>query len=162
MFQRKPIYPNLNYEEETTLYNKYWKNYLGDRYDVNTRKVTCYVNLEGMSVNQDFLRNFYYFNNCLWVCNKIDNYIYGSHDTTKVEFVKVNSTQNYVNGQFTYFEPLTLSDTETTVDGQVTTANVTVNSSTDWQVNSLLGEAIPSSGESGEYVVKLNFTKFRK
>lgn len=150
--------PNLNYVEETTLYNKYWKNYLGDRYDVNTRKVTCYVNLEGMSVNQDFLRNFYYFNNCLWVCNKIDNYIYGSHDTTKVEFVKVNSTQNYVNGQFSYFEPLTLSDTETTVDGQVTTANVTVNSSTDWQVNSLLGEAIPSSGESGEYVVKLNFT----
>ena len=42
----KEIYiDGLNYSEDTTIYNNYWKNFYNDQFNVNTKKVTCYVNL---------------------------------------------------------------------------------------------------------------------
>ena len=36
--------------------------------------MTCYVNLYDWDVKQELLRQFYYFNNGIWILNKIDNY----------------------------------------------------------------------------------------
>ena len=42
----KEIYiDGLNYSEDATIYNNYWKKFYNDQFNVNTKKVTCYVNL---------------------------------------------------------------------------------------------------------------------
>ena len=92
----KEIYiDGLNYSEDTTIYNNYWKNFYNDQFNVNTKKVTCYVNLSDWDVKQELLRQFYYFNNGIWILNKIDNYDVTSNNTTRCEFIKVQDITNY-------------------------------------------------------------------
>lgn len=154
----KEIYiPNINYGEDATLYNKFWKSYLTDRYNVNTKKVTCYVNLEGMKINQDTLRDFYYFDNCMWVINKIENYLSNSYGTTKVEFVKVNDNDNYLNAQQTYeYKSISLSEDEATVDYNATSYTIELTSYYDWTADYPNGCSISSTGGTqGVYTVEL-------
>lgn len=91
--------PDTTYPTEGTIYNRGWQAYIADRYDVDTKVVKCFVDLRGMQVNESLLRNFYIFDNALWVLNKITNYTMTSYGTTECEFVKVKDMQNYTNGQ---------------------------------------------------------------
>lgn len=92
----KEIYiDGLNYSEDTTIYDNYWKRFYNDQFNVNTKKVTCYVNLSDWDVKQELLRQFYYFNNGIWILNKIDNYDVTSNNTTRCEFIKVQDITNY-------------------------------------------------------------------
>lgn len=92
----KEIYiDGLNYSEDATIYNNYWKRFYNDQFNVNTKKVTCYVNLSDWDVKQELLRQFYYFNNGIWILNKIDNYDVTSNNTTRCEFIKVQDITNY-------------------------------------------------------------------
>lgn len=156
----KEIYiPNFNYNETATLYNKFWGNYLSDRYNVNTKKVSCYVNLEGMKVNQDMLKDFYYFNNCIWVINKIENYLPNSYNTTKVEFIKVNDTDNYINAQSTFGSMgVVLSENECLLQWDETKYGVELESEFSWRWATPLGGSMsvsPSSGSAGKQYITL-------
>ena len=92
----KEIYiDGLNYSESATIYDNYWKSFYNDQFNVNTKKVTCYVNLYDWDVKQELLRQFYYFNNGIWILNKIDNYDVTSNNTTRCEFIKVQDITNY-------------------------------------------------------------------
>lgn len=94
----KEIYiNNINYLEDSTIYAKYWKSFYNDQFNVNTKKITCYVNLLGFNVKQDLLRKFYYFQNSIWVLNKIDSFDVTSDNTTRCEFIKVQDINNYGN-----------------------------------------------------------------
>ena len=92
--------PGLVYSnKDVTIYERGWKRYLTDRYDVNTRVVTCYVDLRGMRIGQEMLRKFYHFDNALWVLNKIVNYSLTSNAPVQCEFVKVQDKSAYTEGQ---------------------------------------------------------------
>ena len=93
--------PNLRYSEyqPVTIYEKSWKKYLADRYDVDTRVVTCYVDFRGIRVGQELLRKFYHFDNALWVLNKLSNYSLTSIAPVQCEFIKVQDKSNYTEGQ---------------------------------------------------------------
>ena len=93
--------PGLKYSDigPVTIYERGWKRYLADRYDVNTRVVTCYVDLRGIRVGQELLRKFYYFDNSLWVLNKIVNFSLISDAPVQCEFVKVQDKTAYTDGQ---------------------------------------------------------------
>lgn len=86
---------NTTYEDSATIYSKYMADFYADQLDINTKKVTAYVNLNGLVINSDSLRNFYYFNNCIWILNKIDGYDVNNFNTVKCEFIKVNDVSNY-------------------------------------------------------------------
>lgn len=83
----------------STLYHNRWKAYLTDRYDANTRKMKCKVNLSGLKVGQDLMRDFYWYDNTIWMLNKIENYSMTTDDLTECEFVKVKDIKNYTEGQ---------------------------------------------------------------
>lgn len=91
--------PGIIYNEESTIYSRGWKNYMRDRYDENTKVMTCRVNFSGMQVNQGLLRKFYWYDNSLWVLNKITNYSLTTYDPVECEFVQVQDKDNYLNGQ---------------------------------------------------------------
>lgn len=92
--------PQISYRESTTIYSKFWKNYLRDRYDVNTKVMICKVNFGGLQVGQHLLRKFFWYDNSLWVLNKISNYSLTTYDPVECEFVQVQDKNNYLNGQY--------------------------------------------------------------
>ena len=97
----KEIYiGNYAYPESSTIYDRFWKSFYSDQFNVNTKKVTCFVRLGIM--NQSKLRDFYFFDNSYWVLNKVDSYDINSDNTVRCEFIKVNLTDNYTNGQSIY------------------------------------------------------------
>ena len=92
--------PQITYKGDATIYSKFWKNYLRDRYDVNTKVMTCRVNFGGLQVGQDLLRKFFWYDNSLWVLNRISNYSLTTYDPVECEFVQVQDKNNYLNGQY--------------------------------------------------------------
>ena len=91
--------PGIVYDPEITIYASAWRAYLSDRYDVNTKVMTCRVDFSGIRVSRDLLRKFYWYENSLWVLNKITNYSLTTFDPVECEFVQVQDKDNYLNGQ---------------------------------------------------------------
>lgn len=87
--------PNTSYDDNKTIYNQHWKNYFNDQLDINTKEISCYVNLNDIVVNGELLKNFYYFNGCYWILNKVENYNINTFETTKCTFIRVNILSNY-------------------------------------------------------------------
>lgn len=85
--------------ETVTLYEKMWQAYLRDRYNINTRVVTAWVNMTGIQVNGEALRKFYFFDNAVWSLNRIINYSVTTDDPVQCEFVKVQDVAAYTHGQ---------------------------------------------------------------
>lgn len=88
--------PGINYPEGVTLYERYWSGLYNDRMDVDTRKVSCMVDLSGIAVNSGLLRNFFYFDNNYWLLNSIEDYDIAANKLTKCEFIKVKSLDAYI------------------------------------------------------------------
>lgn len=97
---RELYVPGLSYEEDKTIYVRAWQKYLADRYDVNTKVMTCKVDFRGMQVGQELLRRFWWYGGSLWVLNKISNYSMTTWDLAECEFIQVQDKDNYLNGQY--------------------------------------------------------------
>ena len=86
----------MNYSQDVTLYANFWRAFYNDQFNIDTKKVTCFVKLDEM--NQDYLREFYFFDNAIWILNKVDSYDINSDATVRCEFVRVQDVNNYTNG----------------------------------------------------------------
>lgn len=112
---------------DSTIYERYWKRYIQDLYDVNTRIVECYVKFDEKIMLEN-LKHYYYFDNSYWVINEIIDYNPAVYDTVKVRFVKVNDLQAYTDYnpaitpdgtiQITLYNP-NIGQTGGTVEGYV-------------------------------------------
>lgn len=94
---RNTYVPVKNYFDKSTIYERWWADYIADLYDANTRVVECYVKMEGKVVG-DWLRAMYWWDNCYWVLTEINDYNITSYATTRCKFVKVNDIANYTSG----------------------------------------------------------------
>ena len=88
--------PDYSIDDKSNLYIQYWKPYIRDQYDSNTRVVECKVLLKERVIG-DWLQRFYYWDGRYWVLNKITDYNPASNGTTKCEFVSVNDINNYLS-----------------------------------------------------------------
>lgn len=154
--------PNITYNDSATIYNRYWEDFYKDQLDINTKKVTAYVNLEGINVNSNLLRNFYYFNNSVWLLNKINNYNPNAYGTTQCEFIKVQNTDNYTKQIGAQNKYLTV-DAPMVVDYQAGTVSVTVNSSVNWEIGAIYNNNIigisNASGEPGRTTIYVSYAE---
>lgn len=92
--------PGIAYAANSgSIYRDRWKSYLEDRYNENTKVVRVKVNLAGLQVGNDLLRNFFYFGGSVWTLNRIINYSLTTSDPVGCEFVQVQDIENYLNGQ---------------------------------------------------------------
>lgn len=87
--------PGSDLGVNSSVFATYWKKYIEDRYDDDSAVVTCYVDLRGFQVNEDFLCQFYAFDGAVWALNRIIDHSLTTSGTTKCEFVKVQDTTNY-------------------------------------------------------------------
>ena len=91
--------PDITVASDKAVYPRGWADYVSDKMNVNTRVLTCKVDLRGLQVGQDLLRKFYYFDGCVWVLNAIKNHVIGGDNLTECEFIKVRDITKYTNGQ---------------------------------------------------------------
>lgn len=94
---RNTYVPVKNYVDNSTIFERWWADYIADLYNADTRVVECYVKMEGKVVG-DWLRKMYWWDNCYWVLTEINDYNITSYDTTKCKFIKVNDIANYTDG----------------------------------------------------------------
>lgn len=88
--------PDYSIDDSSNLYTRYWKPYIRDQYNVDTKVVECKVLLKERVIG-DWLQRFYYWDGRYWILNKITDYNPSSNGTTKCEFVSVNNINNYLS-----------------------------------------------------------------
>lgn len=97
---------------------------------------------------QDLLRKFYFFDNAIWLLNKIDSYDVTSYGTTRCEFIKVQDMNNYLYGVKDYSN---IFEVTGKLDPTSTTSTLKLESSYTWDVyDSNFGSVSPLSGSTGE------------
>lgn len=96
--------PDTYSTENDCIYDKCWKNYINDLYDTNSRKLTCYadINLDGKPWPYWF-RRWYWFENSIWRLNEIKDLNMASFDVTQMEFIKVQDVNNYKLNKIYYW-----------------------------------------------------------
>ena len=82
---------------DKTIYELWWKKYLSDLYDDDTKVMKCKVNMSGLVVNQNLMRKFFWYDHSLWRLNKIINHSLTTWDDTECEFIKIQDKSNYLN-----------------------------------------------------------------
>ena len=88
--------PWLNPYDYTPIYERRWADYISDIYDVDSKTMRCTVNFAGINVDAALLCNFYYYDNAIWVLNKIINYEVVKGGMVQCEFIKVKDKSNYL------------------------------------------------------------------
>lgn len=127
--------PNMYTTEGDSIYDKCWKDYIGDMYNENTRKLNCYVRAEFDGKPWPYwLRRFYWFENSLWRLNEIKDLNMSSFEVTQMEFIKVQSQSNYdvdyINEQGSF--EIRLDKYELPCTGGTVTGMVTIQSGGGW------------------------------
>lgn len=90
---------SITFVQNVDLYTKRFKSYAQDRLNLDTKVVTCYVDLRGLEVGESLLQKFFYFKGCWWVLNKISNYSLTTEGTTLCEFIRVHDIAAYTTAQ---------------------------------------------------------------
>ena len=88
--------PNYSLTESACVYYSYWKQYIEDVCDPDTKILECYVRVDG-KVNDDWLRRFYWFDNARWRLEKVVDWSVGGEGTTKMVFVKTQDIEDYTS-----------------------------------------------------------------
>lgn len=91
------LYIDAEYNDANVgIYPDFWRSYLTDRMDDDTMIVRLKVNLAGMVVGHNLLRDFYWFDGSIWSLNRIINHSLTTWDDTECEFIRVMDTGNYI------------------------------------------------------------------
>ena len=155
---RQLYIPDVYSTQNATIYSQYWKKYISDLYDIDTKKLTCYVTFKGKPT-EEWLRYFYWFENSIWRISKIIDHNVTSNGSTKVEFIKVQDITNYTADDYQPLPNFSISfasgATSTTIpnSGGTVRVYVTINDqSLGWYVNDgILDYASPTSGVGNGY-----------
>ena len=117
-------YPQSNYAKwststypsSATIYSNYWKSYIADLYDVNTRILKCYVYLSPTEMTKFSFKNFVKIGDTLWHPNQIIDYNPLSKNPVQVELIKVNDISAYTDSQTKWYDYLDVTFTVTSSD----------------------------------------------
>ena len=159
-YPKQIFIPDYTMDYAMPIYNNYWKSYITDLYDIDTKKLSCYVKLDDRPA-EDWLRDFYWFNNSIWRINKIEDYNVLNTKSTKIEFIKVQDISNYSNVNVSSIPTVTLSASTTSVpnSGATVTIYVTVSDGGKWFVSDytydVLNASVSSGSGNGSFTVQI-------
>lgn len=89
------LYSNSVLSQET-IYSSCFANYISDIYDNNTFTVTMYCRLPLMGNLDEMFRTFFWYDNALFVLNKVSDYNPTNNGFTQCEFIKVQDKYHYL------------------------------------------------------------------
>ena len=88
-----------DYSSASTVYARYWENYISEIYNVKNKILTCYVRLSWIEVLNFSFKNFVTINGVLYHPNKLINVNPLSDDPVQVELIQVQDINAYTSGQ---------------------------------------------------------------
>lgn len=152
--------PNYSLTDDTNIYHSYWRTYLTDLFDVNTRQMTCYIRVLGKP-NPEWFRCFYWFDNSIWVLNKLIDWNPTSYNTTKAEFIKVQDIDSYTSESQAVTGTISITPSTYSVHytGGTVTITVTCDSGVSWRIGVEGGSdvTLSSTGGTGTGTVTATF-----
>lgn len=95
------VKPNQTFIDDSTIYvdgitiDNIWSSYIRDFYDKDGKKVTAYALITENP--KEAMRKFYFFDNCIWILNKISDYKPRVEKPLQCEFIKIVSVDNYTS-----------------------------------------------------------------
>lgn len=142
--------PDYNITEEQNIYSNYWRTYIEDLFDPNTKIMTCYVVANG-KVNGDWLRRFYWFDNAIWRLNRITDWNLADFGPTQMEFVKVQNIGNYTTPTQTNATSVNITASSYRVgnEGGTVTLNITISSGGAWRLTTTGGAVLSTTTGTG-------------
>lgn len=94
---------NYFFKDDSTIFNKYWQNYINEIYKADNKVMTCYILLTPNDMREFSFKNFIKINNTIWHVNEIIDYNPVSLKPTRVELMQVSNVEAiesvYMNGQ---------------------------------------------------------------
>lgn len=87
------------YSSASTVYSRYWENYISEIYNVRNKILTCYVRLSWIEILNFSFKNFVTINGVLYHPNKLINVNPLSDDPVQVELIQVQDINAYTSGQ---------------------------------------------------------------
>ena len=99
----KQLYYNFNYGKVSTLnypntncYNFFWKKYIDEITDKNSKLLECYLSLRPYDYSELSFRKSYYIDGSYWRLLSVKDYDATSNQTTKCTFLKVEPKDAFV------------------------------------------------------------------
>lgn len=89
-----------NYTGKDTIYTNFWQKYLDERYNVQNKMITCYVDLKPHEYNQFAFNHLVKVGNQLCMVNKIYDYDITANHTTKVDLITIQDIEGYTTDNY--------------------------------------------------------------
>lgn len=86
---------NYSYQNSKGIYDLYWDNYLNERYNIQTKLITCYLNLVPLDYMTFKFNRLVKIDNQLYIINKIYDYDVTVNTPTKCDIIKITDIKNY-------------------------------------------------------------------
>lgn len=149
-----------NYVGKKSIYDNLWDTYINERYNVQNKKITCYVNIKPTDYTMFDWKKLVKVGNQLCIVNKIYDYDISDNGTTKVDLLTIQNISGYTTIPYTYdYILLTEHNLRIPYDAYKT---ITVKSTGNWEINADDWDedlvAYPQSGTSGETMVIIGTT----
>lgn len=91
------VYPSGYSSNIKYIYDACWKNWIAERYDVGSKVLTAYFNLNLVDYSLFNFKKFIRIGNTLYSVNKIYDFDVNALKSTKVELLRVTDINNYLN-----------------------------------------------------------------
>lgn len=99
-----------NYEGKNPIYKNFWETYIDERYNIQNKKITCYVLLKPTDYVNFKFNKFVKIDDQLYIINKIYDYDVTSTSPTKVDLISIQDPNAYRDNTFlTRIDSLELS-----------------------------------------------------
>lgn len=80
-----------------SIYTQYWEKYINERYNIQNKKVTCYVHINPQDYTNFEFNKFIMIGDQLYFVNKIYDYDITSSESTKVDLITIQDVRGYTN-----------------------------------------------------------------
>ena len=84
-----------NYSGKNSIYYNFWDKYIDERYNIQNKKITCYVMLSPIDYNQFAWNKLVKVGNQLCIVNKIYDYDITAKTPTKVDLITIQDISAY-------------------------------------------------------------------
>ena len=121
-----------NYSGKHSIYSNLWSDYINERYNLQNKQITCYVDLKPIDYNNFNFNHLVKVGKQLCMVNKIYDYDVTSNTPTKVDLITIQDIGGYTETDYT-FDMLSVSPKQLTIPYDYF-KEVTVTSNGDWQI----------------------------
>ena len=149
-----------NYSGKSSIYTNLWDTYINERYNIQNKKITCYVDLKPSEYNQFEWNKLVKVDRQLCIVNKIYDYDITSNGVTKVDLITIQDINGYSHNNYD-FDYIITSEHKLTIPYDYF-KSITVKSNGNWEIRS--GDwtdflaVFPTSGTSGTTEVIIGTT----